>query len=92
MDRTELQQIAETCNYDTVQIRQRLEQYFETEEGQAALERAPRCMVYNGFSTGENDGLPGEKVIGQQTTKDLVISLLMQEVEAWQKQNQLRRQ
>lgn len=86
MTRTELKQIAQDCNFDTAEIRQRLEQYFYTDEGRAELERAPRCMVYNGLATGENDGLPGDKVSGQPTTKTLVINLLMQEVEAWQNQ------
>lgn len=86
MDRTELKQMAQNCNFDTTEIRQRLEQYFDTDEGRAEIERAPRCMVYNGLATGENDGLPGDKVVGQPTTKDLVISLLMQEVEAWRNQ------
>jgi len=86
MNRTELKQLVQECNFDTAEIRQRLEQYFDTDEGRAELERAPRCMVYTGLATGDYDSLPGDKVVGQPTTKDLVISLLMQEVEAWQSQ------
>ena len=49
-------------------------------------------MVYTGTSAGDpEDGLPGEKVAGQQTTRDLVVSLLMQEVEVWLK-NQHQKQ
>lgn len=89
MNRTELKQIVEDCGHDRDRIKERLEQYFETDEGKAVLDQAPRCMVYTGTSAGDSeDGLPGEKVAGQQTTRDLVISLLMQEVEPWLNQRQ----
>ena len=92
MNRTELKQMVEDCGCDRERIKERLEQYFETDEGKAVLEQAPRCMVYTGTSAGDpEDGLPGEKVAGQQTTRDLVVSLLMQEVEVWLK-NQHQKQ
>jgi hypothetical protein len=89
MNRTELKQLVEDCGHDQDRIKERLEQYFETDEGKAVLDQAPRCMVYTGTSAGDpEDGLPGEKVAGQQTTRDLVVSLLMQEVEEWLNQHQ----
>lgn len=89
MNRTELKRLVEDCGHDRDRIKERLEQYFETDEGKAVLDRAPRCMVYTGTSAWDpEDGLPGEKVAGQQTTRDLVISLLMQEVEPWLNQHQ----
>jgi hypothetical protein len=89
MNRTELKQIVEDCGYDRDRIKERLEQYFETDEGKAVLDQAPRCMVYTGTPAGDpEDGLPGEKVAGQQTTRDLAVILLMQEVEEWLNQHQ----
>lgn len=75
MDRTHLIQIVKACDHEQEKIRQSLEQYFDTKEGQAVLASAPRCMVYTVSSTGEMEG--------QQTSKDLVIQLLIQEVESW---------
>lgn len=93
MNRTELKQLVEDCGRDREMIRMRLEQYFDTEEGQVELARAPCCMVYTGTPAGDSeDGLPGEKVTGQPTTRDLVIDLLMQEVEPWLKSPQYPQQ
>lgn len=88
MDRTQLKQLCESCGYDHAAIRQKLNEYFETDEGKTVIAKAPMAMVYNGIAIPEQDGLPGEKVSRQKTTKDLAIDLLMQEVGEWLKQQQ----
>ena len=41
MNRTELKQMVEDCGCDRERIKERLEQYFETDEGKAVLTRPP---------------------------------------------------
>lgn len=70
MNREQLKELAERCGHDPVKIRAELEAYFDTPEGQRALDNAPSRMLY---TTG-NDG-----VTAHETNKELVITLLMQE-------------
>jgi len=73
--------IAEECGCDLKRIRLRLEEYFDTAEGQDALARAPKCMVYTNAPAEDSDGLPGQKMKGHATTKDVAIELLLQELQ-----------
>ncbi|HWR54903.1 MAG TPA: hypothetical protein VN462_00225 [Negativicutes bacterium] len=75
MNREQLREIVSECEGDLGLIRQRLEAFFDSEEGRAALEAAPRCMVYNVDSAGE--------IRGELTSREMAVNLLMQEVDAW---------
>ncbi len=70
MDRVRLLKIAKECNKNPACIKKHLEAYFNTPEGQEALEQAPRQMLYT--SRGDN-------ISGHQTTRELAISLILQE-------------
>lgn len=71
MNRVELKALAERCGHDKEKIRQELDRYFDTPEGKRTLERAPRAILY----TADSDG-----VTAHETTKELAIRLLLQEV------------
>jgi hypothetical protein len=72
MNRAELKKITERCGHDHVKIRAELEAYFDTPEGKKDLGNAPRAMLY----TAGEDG-----VITHETSKELAVYLLLQEVE-----------
>lgn len=71
MDRVKLMELKEACKGDMDFIRKELEKYFVTEEGRSALEQAPRHLLYTS---------QGEDVRGHETTKELAIKMLLQEV------------
>jgi hypothetical protein len=71
MNRTEFKKLVEDCGGDKVAVRQSLEAYFDTPEGQKDLEDAPRSLSY----VADGDGVSAE-----ETTKGTAIRLLMQEV------------
>lgn len=77
MNRTDLLYIVQRCDADPAKVREELEQYFNTPEGQAEIARAPKSMIYNGHAAGISE---------EPTTKDLVVDLLMQEVKPWLRQ------
>lgn len=71
MNRKEFMELAEKCGYDECQVRERLNAYFDSPDGQRDLKSAPSALLY----TAE-----GDKVTAHRTTKDTAISLLMQEI------------
>lgn len=68
MNRTQFMRICNECNNNKALIRERLNEYFDTQEGREALARAPQCLLYD------------SKAEGKETTKELAIELLLQEV------------
>ena len=70
MNRQQLKELVEKCGHDPVKVRAELEAYFDTPEGQRDIDSAPRAMLY----TAGDDG-----ITAHATTKELAISLLMQE-------------
>ncbi|KJS23148.1 MAG: hypothetical protein VR72_02995 [Clostridiaceae bacterium BRH_c20a] len=71
MNRVELMELKESCNGDPVLIRKELEKYFDTAEGRRVLDNAPKCLLYT---------IDGQDVKGIETTKELAIKMLLQEV------------
>lgn len=68
MDRACLFKLFEECNNDKAKIRKRLAEYFNTPEGKEVLADAPPHLFYDAEGK------------GKETTVDLVIDGLLQEV------------
>lgn len=69
MDRTELYKVAKGKTLD--QLRAELEKYFNTPEGEAALDEAPPWMLYTVQSNNE--------VVRHKKTAALIVDLLIEE-------------
>lgn len=67
MNRAALTQLFADCNGDKSLARQRLNEYYDTPEGQEDIANAPSSISY------DTNGKPVEK------TKDLIIELLLTE-------------
>ena len=70
MTRVEMFQLFHECSNDKTLIRQRLKEYFNTQEGREMLSRAPQHLLYD--SSGEGKG----------NSIDLIIEGLLKEVGA----------